>query len=607
MLQDYGGETDTYSGQCSAKPYSYYEDICRADDTKYYFNKHGFNGPEMINGYSNHCVEKYVQNIAEQSLAKVNSVSDTSFDDLHNGVDTPEVNTQTTLQNDSIDLANLENDNYTDTSNVNKKVTMANGSDSDKIGNVKTVEHDSMERNMYANRVKTDKANQSQHIQKQGSSNQCKETLDTFKPRTCIKRNITTSSVNINQSNSVNNANNSTGKYLTVENEDSDKVTENDSACIPLKSIEHDIHLTDKTSASNAEKLSLEDVTVTVPKTSEVLKDKIIDTKAENITEKHENDGYKLTHGTCRSKFTSNIEESTIVFSSEVCHTAAEKQFFTGTVGNAKVERHNSFIVAKNLSRDYTVAKEIDQIKEMDKLTELANEKGRTDKVLKHSHRRKSMKMKVRKGITAGRIEISSGEPRLVIKAKTSHRHKLIQKKLRKNKFVEKMLKDEKMETGSSAHKKIKQKHKLVKKFKINSSAIANENSSISKENIATASDNHSKRTCLKCGKELGRKKICYDCELTCKYCGKSYANYKTRGRRGLLKVHIKSHEGDKTNICGTCGKAFSHIDYMKRHIKLVHAEEEHITFLCKICSKTFKNSMYVSITFGHKILMSAC
>lgn len=115
-----------------------------------------------------------------------------------------------------------------------------------------------------------------------------------------------------------------------------------------------------------------------------------------------------------------------------------------------------------------------------------------------------------------------------------------------------------------------------------------------SKEDMNLNPEKQNRRICSKCGKELIRKKICYDCELTCKYCGKSYASYKTRGRRCLLLTHLKSHEGDKPYVCDVCGKSFSHVDYMKRHMKLVHVDTDKITFLCKICTKTFKNSKYL-------------
>ena len=145
--------------------------------------------------------------------------------------------------------------------------------------------------------------------------------------------------------------------------------------------------------------------------------------------------------------------------------------------------------------------------------------------------------------------------------------------------------------SNSGQHKNQSKAEKLCKKqtnVKVKTEASVN---SVSEENIVKNPDKQNKRVCGKCGKELIRKKLCYDCELTCKYCGKSYANYKTRGRRCLLKTHLKSHEGEKPHICETCGKAFSHIDYMKRHAKLVHVATEDSMIVCQTCGKTFKNS----------------
>ena len=51
-----------------------------------------------------------------------------------------------------------------------------------------------------------------------------------------------------------------------------------------------------------------------------------------------------------------------------------------------------------------------------------------------------------------------------------------------------------------------------------------------------------------------------------CENCGKSFAN------SGHLKRHIKAvHEGIKDHKCGHCEKSFSRGDYLKEHIKAIH------------------------------------
>ena len=164
--------------------------------------------------------------------------------------------------------------------------------------------------------------------------------------------------------------------------------------------------------------------------------------------------------------------------------------------------------------------------------------------------------------------------------------------------IVNKQANSNKNEYRNSTHKGVSGEAIKIKKIeeKDKQQNNASTNSSM-KENAIRNSFKH-KRYCGTCGKEIIRKKICYDCELTCKYCGKSYANYKTRGRRCLLRTHLKSHEGDKSFICDTCGKGFSHIDYMKRHAKLVHVDLETSSFICHLCSKIFKNSKFYSCLY---------
>ena len=66
-----------------------------------------------------------------------------------------------------------------------------------------------------------------------------------------------------------------------------------------------------------------------------------------------------------------------------------------------------------------------------------------------------------------------------------------------------------------------------------------------------------------------------------CMICGKSFSKI------SHLKRHIHIiHEGCRDYKCETCGKSFSQAENLKKHIHTVH--EGHKDYKCESCSKSF-------------------
>ena len=66
----------------------------------------------------------------------------------------------------------------------------------------------------------------------------------------------------------------------------------------------------------------------------------------------------------------------------------------------------------------------------------------------------------------------------------------------------------------------------------------------------------------------------------SCVFCGKLYT------RKYGLKIHIRTHTGQKPLRCRYCGRAFSDPSNLNKHVRLHRQDDESSPYQCKICGK---------------------
>ncbi|XP_036382809.1 zinc finger protein 436-like [Megalops cyprinoides] len=95
---------------------------------------------------------------------------------------------------------------------------------------------------------------------------------------------------------------------------------------------------------------------------------------------------------------------------------------------------------------------------------------------------------------------------------------------------------------------------------------------------------------CSYCGKRFGRADLLKAHKRThtgerpfsCNVCGKSY------GQPGQLRIHKRIHTGERPYCCPHCGKRFSEHNQLKVHLR-THTGEK--PYHCTVCEKTFGNA----------------
>ncbi len=99
--------------------------------------------------------------------------------------------------------------------------------------------------------------------------------------------------------------------------------------------------------------------------------------------------------------------------------------------------------------------------------------------------------------------------------------------------------------------------------------------------------------TCDSCGKKFQNRKfhaahvsrrVCDAAKRACDTCGKVFSD------AARMRIHVRSHTGERPHKCDVCGRAFAQMRSLKEHA-LTHAER---TFACDLCERAFTQSNHL-------------